>query len=309
MFPFFPICLQEEEAGTCDGNDGSNDLEGGNAGLVEHLAGQEDEDGGERHEGLRYACRGHLDGHEGEADADEGTEDDGSHACKEGLAVVDNLGQLVELAGVGHCQGEGDEAHDGTHHGGGEGNERGGCLVGGWNKFGVVGHAHLAENESDALSGSGSDAQKDAAQGELEVDALLVTSGQDAHADATHADEHAQEGRPRECLAQQYPGCQGGKGGGEGHEQLPEAAADDDVGIEKAVVAQHVAHEAGEREPHPGCLVGIEWEGAACEYPQGGAEQDEGGYHACYVHGELTYTLGGDFSKECSCRPRYGNDK
>ena len=148
---------------------------------------------------------------------------------------------------------------------------------------------------------SGSDAQQDAAQGELDATVPAVVFAQNGYADAKKGDEHSQKGKAGHVLAQQQPGGDGGKGAGQRHEELSEAAADEQVAVEQAVVAEDEAHEAAGLEGN------VPGQGTSAEDPEGEAQQQDAQDHAPHIERERAQPFAGHLRKEGCEGPHQGH--
>ena len=295
----------EEQRDSCHADDGTEDFEGGDALVEEVPRGKEDEDGGHGHDGLGDACGGVERGHEGEGDTEEGTEQRGDEDEEHAAAVAHGTSDGAGLATEQHDEREADESRDRAHKGAGEGHDVEG--FGRLDKGLVVGHAHLAEHQSDALPQSCTDAEEDASEGELESQRVVFpTLGKYAQPDAEHGDEHAENGEGRHALAEEEEAEKGGCGWGKGHKELAEAAANEEVGIEEAVVAQHIAHKARKGEPQPRLGIGIDGQRLSAHHPHQGGEQEQGQQHAQHVQSQRRDASAGHLGGKGSRRPREG---
>ena len=236
------MASHEEQGDTCHTDDGSKDLEGSDP-LVEKVpTGQKDEDGGHCHDGLGNACSGVEGRHQGETDTKEGAEKGGKEDEEHATAVASGPNDGAGLAGDEHGEGEAQQSCDCPHEGAGKGHEREG--FGRLDKRLVVGHAHFAENEPYALAQSCPDAEKDTLDGDFKIEFVMFTTfGEDAQADAEHGDEHAKDGKGGHSFAKKDETEKGGSRRSQRHEELAEAATDEEIGIEKAMIAQHIADE------------------------------------------------------------------
>lgn len=119
-------------------------------------------------------------------------------------------------------------------------------------------HAYLAEHQSHALAHRGADGEQDAVEGEVEGEPVVVpvVASEHGDGDSGERDDHGEYARRGDSLAECEPCHDGGCDGGEGHEELAEARADDDVALEEAVVAYHVADQSGEHHPSVGVKSG-----------------------------------------------------
>ena len=187
--------------------------------FVDEGVGEEDEDGGEGHEGGGDAGARVLDCHEGEGDAEDWSEEGHYQRISHADGVVDGPFELRQAFLDCHKDDEAGGADDGSDHGGGEGEHVGHEFGGvGGDGVGVVLHADFAEDESYALAQAGAEAQQDAFEGEGQVHLVVSVAAEDGYGYAAECYGHGEHGCPGEGFAEDDPAGDGGHGRGEGHE-------------------------------------------------------------------------------------------
>ena len=321
--------LNEEQTDSYYTDDGAKDLAEGDTLMEEEGRRGNDKYGRERHDGLGDAGGGVEGGHQRQADTDARAEERGSEGAEHRLAVAHGMNKLLATFGTETKEGN-SEAHDAdkaANHGGGEGHDSAqrelnpgsrhdiGLHVGnagsGDGKL-IVFHAHFAEHQSATLAHAGTDAEKDALEGEAELEAGLLLAaalGQDSDADTEKGDEHAGKSKGAHLLAQKESAHKSGGGCGEGHEELAEARAHLDIAVKEAVVAEDIAHHAREAEPKPGAAVGELGVRRAGSGPEDEGQKGEGYSHAGDVQRQGSDAFGGHLGEEGSDGPGKGHTK
>ena len=320
----------EEEADTHHTDDGADDFARGDTLVKEDGGRRYDEDGREGEEGLGDAGGGVHGGEQRHADPHEGSEDGGTENAPHGTAVGDSVVQLLDsvLVEEEQQQGEAQQTHGGSYHGGGKGDadveghrHEGvgkGCMgvKPGSGEVGiVVFETYLAKHQPETLTDSSHTGVGYPLFGEaeLEVGSMNrrtcggVALGEDGHADTRQRDAHAHDSQRAHLLADKQAPHDGGGGGREGHEELTEARADIDIALHKAVVANHIAHHTRKEQPEPCRPVGETGPRDTHHQPEGDSQQREGHDHAHHIEWQGAHALGRHFGKKCSDRPREGH--
>ena len=180
----------------------------------------------------------------------------------------------------------------------------------------IVVEPHGRERQPQALPHSRTDAQQHAARREIEAHfapapPLVLPIGRPAaenrHRDARRRHRHPRQGLRREPFAQQEPPRHGRNRRGEGHEELTEARTDEQIGVEQAIVAKHIAHQPRSQEPAPGGGIGPRRKGRTGADPQQRADEEQREHHAQHVHHVRAETAAHRFAQQGAHRPGDGH--
>ena len=138
---------------------------------------------------------------------------------------------------------------------------------------------------------------------------LLVgrPAAENRHRDARRRHRHPRQGLRREALAQQEPPRQGRNRRGEGHEELAEARTDEQIGVEQAIVAKHIAPQPRSQEPAPSGGIGPRRKGRTRADPQQRADEEQREHHAQHVHHVRAETTAHRFAQQGAHRPGDGH--
>ena len=133
------------------------------------------------------------------------------------------------------------------------------------------------------------------------------TAAENRHRDARRRHRHPRQGLRREPLAQQEPPRHGRNRRREGHEELTEARTDEQIGVEQAIVAEHIAHRARCQQPAPGGGIGPRRKGRTRADPQQRADEEQREHHAQHVHHVRAETTAHRFAQQGAHRPGDGH--
>lgn len=278
----------------------------------------EDEHGRERHHRHRHPRRGVLRGHERERHPHEGAKHHRGRHEQPAAAVGAGTAQRPALARQEEDEQKARQPRHSTHLRGRKRQEKGRRRPHLRHRphRRIVFQAHGRERQPQALPHSRTDAQQHAARREIEAHfapapplALLVgrTAAENRHRDARHRHRHPGQGLRRELLAQQEPPRHGRNRRRDGHEELAEARTDEQIGIEQAIVAKHIAHQPGRQEPAPGGGIGPRRQGRPRADPQQGADEEQREHHAQHVHHVRAETAAHRFAQQGAHRPGDGH--
>ena len=283
-----------------------------------HMRRPEDEHGRERHDRHRHPRRGVLRGHERERHPHEGAEHHRGPHEQPAAAISAGTAQRPTLARQEEKEQKARQARHGTHLRGGKRQEKGRrhphLRRRPYRR--IVFQAHGRERQPQALPHPGADAQQHAARREIEahfapVPPLVLpigrTAAENRHRDARHRHRHPRHGLRREPFAQQEPPRHGRNRRGDGHEELTEARTDEQIGIEQAIVAKHIAHQPRGQEPAPGGGIGLGRQGRTRADPQQRTDEEQREHHAQHVHHVRTETAAHRFAQQGAHRPRDGH--
>ena len=181
----------------------------------------------------------------------------------------------------------------------------------------IVVEPHGRERQPQALPHPGTNAQQHAARGQIEAHpsagapprfvGIGRPAAENRHRNARGRHRHAQQGLRRELLAQQEPPRHGRNRRGKGHEELAEARTDEQIGVEQAIVAKHIAHQPRGQQPAPGGGIGPRREGRTGADPQQRADEEEREHHAQHVHHVGTEAAAHRFAQQGAHRPGDGH--
>ena len=284
----------------------------------EHMRRPEDEHGRERHDRHRHPRRGVLRGHERERHPHKGAKHHRGRHEQPAAAISAGTAQRVALARQEEDEQKARQSRHGAHLRGGKRQEKGRRRPHLRRRphRRIVFQAHGRERQPQALPHSRTDAQQHAARREIEAHfapappfPLLVgrTAAENRHGDARGRHRHAKQSLRREPFAQQAPPRQSRNRRRDGHKELTEARTDEQIGVEQAIVAEHIAHQPGRQEPAPRRRVGLGRQGRTGADPQQRADEEEREHHAQHVHHVRTETAAHRFAQQGAHRPRDGH--
>ena len=169
-------------------------------------------------------------------------------------------------------------------------------------------HTNLAEHKSHTLTHGSTNGKEYAIEGQFQGDFVMrVASSQHRDGDAHKGDRHGNDGSGPDALAQGKPRHDGSGDWGEGHEQLAKFGPDDDVALEEAEIANHIAHNAREHHPAISLGAGLGRQRGACHDPEEDGREDESNAHAHHIEREIAHALAAKLAQQCCCGPREGH--
>ena len=210
-----PKLAEEEETDAENGDDGTKDGAPRDLLTEQPVGGENDDDRGQRHQRGGDASTRVLNGHEREADTDEGAEDGSGRGYNHALAVAEGVTQRMQALTEIEQEREADDTGYATQEIGTEGDEPFGHSA--WL---VVVHTHLAEHQADALTESRPDGIEHTIGRQLQRDLMMLATTQHGDADTNEGDEHGYDAHERHVLSQSDPCHQGRRQWGQSHEQL-----------------------------------------------------------------------------------------
>ena len=285
----------------------------------------EDEHGRERHDRHRHPRRGVLCGHERERHPHEGAEHHRGRHEQPAAAVGAGTAQRVALARQEENEQKARQARHRPHLGGRKRQKPAQVLGRSRCRRGrptrpvrrIVVEPHGREREPQALPHAGADAQQHPARREIEAHPSAAApprfgligrpAAENRHRNARRRHRHPRQGLRREALAQQEPPRQGRNRRGEGHEELAEARTDEQIGVEQAVVAKHIAHRARCQQPAPGGGIGPRRDGRTGADPEQRADEEEREHHAQHIDHVGTETAAHRLAQQRAHRPGDGH--
>ena len=284
----------------------------------------EDEHGRERHDRHRHPRRGVLRGHERERHPHKGAKHHRGRHEQPAAAVGAGAAQRAPFARQEENEQKARQARHRPHLRGRKRQEPAQVLGRSRCRRGrpmrpvrrIVVEPHGRERQPQALPHSRTDAQQHAARREIEAHfapappfTLLVgrTAAENRHRDARHRHRHPRQGLRREALAQQEPPRHGRNRRREGHEELAEARTDEQIGVEQAVVAKHIAHRARRQQPAPGGGIGPGREGRTGANAEQRADEEQREHHAQHIDHVGTETAAHRLAQQGAHRPGDGH--